>query len=292
MKKYYDAILYTFSFLGLQVLSTVIVTLAMRLLSDNQSGDVRVQTIIAASVLSGIMVCALFCSMKWCATTTDYVRQRPYRFLILTALLAVMLVIPMGTIEESLPEALRENRLEDVFSEMLGSLWGYVAIALVAPLAEEIVFRGAILRRLLKTEEGDRALTARQVWASIALSSLLFALIHGNPAQIPHAFVIGLLLGWLYHRTGSIIPGIVYHWVNNSIPFLLIILFPDIPADAEVQEYFEGNAFAHAAVFVVSATAAVALLVMLRNSPANHAAPSASRCGNQSPECIPSRDRQ
>lgn len=39
---------------------------------------------------------------------------------------------------------------------------------------------------------------------------------HGNPAQIPFAFLIGLLFGWLYYRTDSVIPGIVGHVINNT----------------------------------------------------------------------------
>lgn len=44
---------------------------------------------------------------------------------------------------------------------------------------------------------------------------------------MPHAFLIGLLLGWLYYRTDSIVPGIVYHWVNNSIAYVVYNLYPD-----------------------------------------------------------------
>jgi membrane protease YdiL (CAAX protease family) len=44
---------------------------------------------------------------------------------------------------------------------------------------------------------------------------------------MPHAFVIGLLLGWLYYRTDSIVPGIVYHWINNSIAYIGYNLYPD-----------------------------------------------------------------
>ena len=97
--------------------------------------------------------------------------------------------------------------------------WGYVAVGLLAPFAEELVFRGAILRALLRWTP--------QHWVAIAISAFLFALIHANPAQMPHAFVIGLLLGWLYYRTDSIVPGIVYHWINNSIAYIGYNLYPD-----------------------------------------------------------------
>jgi membrane protease YdiL (CAAX protease family) len=48
-----------------------------------------------------------------------------------------------------------------------------------------------------------------------------------NPAQTPHAFLIGLLLGWLYYRTDSIVPGVVYHWVNNTVAYVMYNLYPN-----------------------------------------------------------------
>jgi membrane protease YdiL (CAAX protease family) len=65
----------------------------------------------------------------------------------------------------------------------------------------------------------------RRRWLMIALSAFLFALIHMNPAQMPHAFLIGLLLGWLYMRTGSIMPGVAYHWANNTAAYALYHLY-------------------------------------------------------------------
>jgi membrane protease YdiL (CAAX protease family) len=102
---------------------------------------------------------------------------------------------------------------------ILRNRWGYFAVGLLAPISEELVFRGAILRALLRW-------TSRH-WVAIAISAVLFALIHANPAQMPHAFLIGLLLGWLYYRTDSIVPGIVYHWVNNSVAYVIYNLYPD-----------------------------------------------------------------
>ncbi len=59
----------------------------------------------------------------------------------------------------------------------------------------------------------------------IALSALIFAIVHLNPAQMPHAFLIGLLLGWLYMRTGSIVPGVAYHWANNTAAYVLFHVY-------------------------------------------------------------------
>ena len=96
---------------------------------------------------------------------------------------------------------------------------GYLVVGLLAPLVEELVFRGAVLKALLRWKQNP--------WVGIAISALLFALIHMNPAQMPHAFLIGLLLGWMYYRTDSIVPGVVYHWVNNTVAYIMYNLYPN-----------------------------------------------------------------
>ena len=111
------------------------------------------------------------------------------------------------------------NFMTEEFDMILKDRWGYLAVGLLAPIAEELVFRGAVLRSLLRWNANH--------WLCIGLSALAFALVHGNPAQMPHAFIIGLLLGWLYYRTGSIIPGVAYHWMNNSIAYIMYNLYPD-----------------------------------------------------------------
>ena len=77
-------------------------------------------------------------------------------------------------------------------------------------------------------------------WVAIALSAALFAIVHGNMAQGVGAFLCGLLLGWMYVRTGSIIPGVVYHWVNNSTAVLLYRIMPQ-SADMQFADFFGGD---------------------------------------------------
>ncbi len=92
------------------------------------------------------------------------------------------------------------------------------------------MFRGAILRSLLTTQ---------RPWVAISLSAFLFALAHLNPAQLPHAFLVGLLLGWMYWRTGSILPGMAYHWANNSAAYVVYNIFPN--PDLKLIDIFKGS---------------------------------------------------
>ena len=106
------------------------------------------------------------------------------------------------------------------FSMIMRNRYGYLAVGLLAPLAEEVVFRGAVLRALLRWKEG-------RPWLAIAISALLFSAAHMNPAQLPHTFLVGLLLGWMYYRTDSIVPGVVLHWVNNTVAYVMFNLYPN-----------------------------------------------------------------
>lgn len=83
-----------------------------------------------------------------------------------------------------------------------------VAASTVAPLCEELAFRGYLLSAL-----GLR----RRPAVAIALSALVFALIHLDPVRFPAVLFLGLLYGWIAWRTGSVWPSALAHVVNNGI---------------------------------------------------------------------------
>lgn len=94
-------------------------------------------------------------------------------------------------------------------------IWGGLAIVVAGPVCEEVTFRGAVEGLLLKNSSP---------WVAVSVSALLFGLIHMNPVQIPFAFVLGLLLGWLYYKTRSLVPSILAHILNNATGFITMIV--------------------------------------------------------------------
>ena len=76
----------------------------------------------------------------------------------------------------------------------------------------------AIIRALLQQYNPTKA---------ILISALLFGVFHINPAQILPAFLIGILLAWTYYKTGSLIPCILMHVLNNSLSVYLSIKYPE-----------------------------------------------------------------
>ncbi|MBR5063642.1 MAG: CPBP family intramembrane metalloprotease, partial [Bacteroidales bacterium] len=89
-----------------------------------------------------------------------------------------------------------------------GPLWSsFLVTAIFAPIFEEWMCRGVILRGLLtKMKPG---------WA-IVISALFFALIHFNPWQALNAFLIGVIMGYVYYKTGSLLLTMLIHFVNNG----------------------------------------------------------------------------
>lgn len=229
MKKIFNVLTFFIVFIAFQVLAGVFVTAVLPKITGNT--DVTVTILITAQALAGVLTLLVFYFAKWISTERNYVNTRPYMTLIWSGLAAVGMIIPSEWLMEQLPEL--PNIAKEQLGMLLTSPQGYIVIGLFAPIVEEVVFRGAILRELLAGSGHNRR------WLMIAVSALLFSVAHFNPVQLPFTFVVGLLLGWMYCRTGSILPGMVYHWVNNSVAFA--IGFVTQNSDAQLIELFDGS---------------------------------------------------
>lgn len=86
----------------------------------------------------------------------------------------------------------------------------FLELSVFAPVCEEFIFRGMIMQNLRKY--GD--------FFAVLLSSLMFGILHGNLAQTPFAFVVGLALGFTVIETGSIFIGMLLHCFINSISII------------------------------------------------------------------------
>ena len=109
--------------------------------------------------------------------------------------------------------------------EEIGALDGFARVptfaivGLLAPFGEEVFFRGFLLAALVPIIGGLRG---------ALVSSAIFSVAHLNVGTLFPIFVMGMLLAWLYLRTGSIWPAFVAHAAQN----LLALIFLAIPFDA------------------------------------------------------------
>lgn len=185
------------------------------------------------NALSSIFTIILFLKLNWAIISTNYIKSRPWAVLTWAILLAIGSILPFEYIYEHINLTMPKQN-EELFKNIMKEPWGYIFIGILAPVTEELVFRGAILRLLLKAFKG------KQHWVGIIISAFLFGFIHFNLAQGIHAFIIGLILGWMYYRTYSIIPGVIVHWVNNTIAYIMFHIMPEI-SDGKLIDLFHGN---------------------------------------------------
>ena len=120
---------------------------------------------------------------------------------------------------------------EDPFIQVLF----FLTLAVIPPLTEELIFRGAILSGL--RQFGDTA--------AIFGSAFLFALYHGNFAQMVFAFPCGLVLAFAVVKTGNLWVAVLIHFINNgtSVLFQLSQFYTDqATASTAYTIYFIGSA--------------------------------------------------
>ncbi len=99
-------------------------------------------------------------------------------------------------------------------SGFFGFLLTLISTAIVPALVEEFACRGIVLGLLKKYGEGFAIIT----------SSIVFGIMHGNFEQIPFAIMVGLILGYIYVKTGSIWTSVIVHCVNNTVSVIFSYL--------------------------------------------------------------------
>lgn len=101
--------------------------------------------------------------------------------------------------------------IAELFAALESPVWFFIVGALLAPLIEEIFFRGFLF-------QGFRA---RYGWVSgMLLSSGIFAVAHLDPVSLIPTFILGCVLAYLYHRSNSVWPGVILHVMVNSFGLL------------------------------------------------------------------------
>jgi hypothetical protein len=95
-----------------------------------------------------------------------------------------------------------------VFESDFGIYGAILKIVIIAPLTEELIFRGVIMHGLMRNYSK---------FTAISVSALMFALFHLNPWQFPATFILGILLGILMVRTRNIYLCILGHAINNGL---------------------------------------------------------------------------
>ena len=148
--------------------------------------------------------------------------------------------------------------LEKAMKALLDApLWiTLISVSVFAPFFEEWLCRGMILRGLL---------SRMSPFAAITISSAFFAVIHLNPWQAIPAFILGLLFGFVYYKTGSLKLTMLMHCVNNTLAAILsrIPAFKDAESIIDVMNPWTYAGICLCCLAFIAAT--IVVLMGIRN---------------------------
>lgn len=211
-------IVYLCLFLGLQMVFTGIgLALAQPLIRfyPQLSHDASAIGLQMGTLLSGLCFIAIVLLRKEAAITRGNIPPSAmFPLLVCSALFTLGQLLPSNWLLEhtNLP-----NKLKDTLEVLMKYPMGAIALSLVIPVAEELMFRGIVFKNVLNITQ--------KPWWAIAISALTFAIVHLNPVQIAFALPMGIVLGWVYWRTGSLWPCIVIHITNNLSATVFTLCF-------------------------------------------------------------------
>ena len=214
-------------------------------------GETTITTTGIAMILSGIAMIWHLIHFKYVKFNLKSFGEVPGKtiWLSIPLIVAGMFFINLCSEFLGLPDL-----MQDTFLAMSRNIFGIISITIMAPLVEEMLFRGAIQGYMLR--KGMKPLHA------ILIASAIFGIIHMNPIQIPFAFAIGMIFGWLYYRTGSVVPGIIGHFINNSIACLQMATLTEEEFNTKTIEWLgEGPTYA---LFTISLAVMIGMFLYLK----------------------------
>lgn len=207
----------------------------------SRTGDQRVLEIAVspaalalAVVISGLLsigVIALLKMINW--KTVFDTKTINWKAGILAIIGAIFGIFVLDILEEMIE---LPNLLEDQFTGLSNSFIGAISIGLLGPIIEEFIFRESILGYMLRGGVNK--------WVAIGISSLVFGLVHLNPAQVPFAAAMGVILGIIYYKTGNIVIPCILHILNNSVAVWSMYSMGEEAKDMSLTEMLGGTAMA------------------------------------------------
>jgi membrane protease YdiL (CAAX protease family) len=140
----------------------------------------------------------------------------PARFFVAAAMIGVAAwYVDLRIVERLAPPSEGSSLEHVVTSSALGA--SLIALAILPAIAEELVFRGVLAR----------SLAPHGAVLAVVASAIAFSLYHIDRSQMVGTFPLGLALGVLAVRSGSVVPGMITHLLNNAI--VLVLAHSDVP---------------------------------------------------------------
>ena len=199
----------TLTSIGIWLALQIVVTVPFAIFAMVKGID-AMEIMAPALLISDALVILVLWFMKY-YRIKELFSTVPFKILLISLVLgcATFYAIDILSLPFNLPDI-----MSGIFKTMAKSFWGFLAICIIGPVMEEIM-----MRRVILTEISE---ATGKKWIGIIVSAAIFAIVHGNPIQIFFAMPAGILLGWIYCKTGSLLVPICIHIMNNTVSFISI----------------------------------------------------------------------
>lgn len=225
MKKYAPALLTLLAFFLTQGLGSVVLLVVNSLSTssldlfldgglDKEAAAMQAFQTVHTSAFSVIMMVVNLLTVIVCYVTMHNI-QIENTFNVAAVNWRVGLVGLVGGILGSMGIGILTDGMEypDVMQQtslaMAHNAWGLLALVIVGPITEELLFREAML--------GEMVRRGANPWAAIVISAVAFGAVHINLAQGLYAIPMGILMGIIYYRSGNIVLSAILHMINNLV---------------------------------------------------------------------------
>lgn len=217
-------------------LSQLVVTLMLTLLRDLGADFAAINQAVLSSVVAAIIYILSLILVIWLPwrlqkfkTTKEdlglstsptwlHLVLAPAGFIVYAVVLAVVVMAAQGLLPFVDFEQPQDVGFDQIF-QRYEYILAFITLVIIAPFAEEVLFRGYLLGKLKKHVP---------IWAAILITSALFAVAHGAWNVGIDVFVLSIVLCLLRVVSGSLWPSILLHMIKNGVAFYFLFIAPSL----------------------------------------------------------------
>lgn len=177
--------------------------------------DETLNMLVAYVVKMGAAIAFVAVQQRARQVTSSLWRSKGRRVSAPLILWGLVLIFVTGIVIEPLLDLFPDVYLDQLNQTIGTGGWAILMTVVLAPIMEETLFRGLIQGAITERDGATRG---------ILLSALLFGVIHFIPQQVINAFLVGIILGYIYFRTRSLITVMLLHALNNGVAYLSLEL--------------------------------------------------------------------
>lgn len=200
--------------LGLLILIVAGYLLALSLLEDSQSLGAFMVATFEFILLLPIAIILFWRKTSWVELGLRRFDSRNLKLGCGLLVGVYVLVIVNNLIMVALGVVTQADVISDLLSELDSPYLFAFVTAIVAPITEELFFRGFLFKGLRE----------KYGWVNaLMFSSIIFALFHGQIATLIPTFLLGALFAYMYQRTESVYPGMILHFIVNAMGVAVLL---------------------------------------------------------------------